>query len=75
MIKFKNKQTNSVVSSVSSDAKETTRTYQPSYGIFGVDCCRCGVRGYCNADLYLHRGDVCPEYAYDDGRAKDPDDF
>lgn len=44
-------------------------------GRYKIDCGTCGLRDYCNADLYLKRGDHCSEYAYDDGRRKDPDDF
>ena len=74
MIKFKTKQTNSIVTSTQHEVQQQTYCH-PTQGVYGVDCCICGVRGYCNADLFLHRGDICTEFAYDDGRAKDPDGF
>lgn len=74
MIKFKAKQTNSIVISTQPEVQQQTYCHQ-TQGVYGVDCGICGVRGYCNADLFLRRGDICPQFAYDDGRAKDPDDF
>ena len=74
MIKFKTKQTNSIVTSTQPEVQQQTY-HHPTQGVCGVDLGVRRVSGNCNADLFLRRGDICPEFAYDDGRAKDPDDF